>query len=331
MKYRILELNTGGEVLNKRTKMALWLILSATLVLKLAVVLLLIPKLTEYLPYTIGGFVDRYDNIAENLLSGNGYRIYPDTSETLLRSPGYVLLLTGLFYLFGKSLAAAQVINILFGLATAYIIALITRQWVMPRSTSPDGGGNIEWAPLFPAMLFLFYPGIILAETRGGVESFFILLLTSLVFFLYRLICFNRTRDYVVAGVTLGLTMLVKSTPALIPLAFFPYLLLRAKSVGVTRVSVVTNFAAMGLAALIVLTPWGLRNYGLTGDFMLTSTVKGTTAHQGLYVNKHFGSGRDRDPLLIEATDQQSAIADELGIKHLHGFFNVFYSVKDEV
>lgn len=323
--------HTGRQVLNKKTQRVLLLILGTTLLLKLVVVLLVIPKLTEYLPYSIGGFVDRYDSIAENLLAGNGYRLYPDTSETLLRSPGYVFLLTGLFYLFGKSLAAAQVVNILFGLATAYFIVLITKQWVMCRSIGPSGGNTMEWAPLVPAMLFLFHPGIVLSETRGGVESLFTFLLTALVYFLYVSIRLNRAKDFIVAGITLGLAMLVKSTPALIPVVLFPYLLVKAKSAGVTRLLVVQNFVALGLAAFIVLAPWGVRNYLLTGEFLLTSTVKGTTAHQGLHVNKNFGSGKNRDPLLIEATREQSSIADELGLKHRDEFFNVFYSVKDEI
>jgi len=99
----------------------------------------------------------------------------------------------------------------------------------------------------------------------------------------------------------------------------------------VTGLAVVRNVFVMGLAAFIVLAPWGLRNYFLTGEFLLSSTVKGTTAYQGLYVNKHFGSGKDRDPLLIEAAIAQDAMADELGLKHRYDFFNLFYSAKDEV
>ena len=106
------------DAAKNRTQRALVLIFGATLVVKLALMLLVIPTMAEYLPYSIANFGDRYDRIAENLLAGNGYRIYPETSETLLRSPGYVFLLTGIFYLFGKSLLAAQVANILCGLAT---------------------------------------------------------------------------------------------------------------------------------------------------------------------------------------------------------------------
>jgi hypothetical protein len=310
----------------------LLLILGATLSLKLLVFLLVMPMVAEYLPYSsIGAFSDRYDLIAENLLAGNGYRIHPDTSETLLRSPGYVFLLTGLFYLFGKSIAAAQVVNVLCGVATAYLIVLMTKRWVMPSLAGPGGGNTIEWASLVPAVLFLFHPGIVISESRGTVESLFTLLLTAVVYFLYASIRSNRAKDFMMAGILLGLAMLVKSTPALIPVVFFPYLLVRAKSAGVTGLAVVRNFFVMGLAAFIVLAPWGLRNYFLTGEFLLTSTVKGTTAYQGLYVNRHFGSGKDRDPLLVEATRAQDAMADELGLKHRHDFFNLFYSAKDEV
>lgn len=319
-------------MLNKITQRALLLILGVTLSLKLVVFLLVMPKVAEYLPYSsIGAFSDRYDLIAENLLAGNGYRIHPDTSETLLRSPGYVFLLAGLFYLFGKSIAAAQVVNVLCGVATAYLIVLITKRWVMPSLRGPGGGNTIEWVPLVPAVLFLFHPGIVISESRGTTESVFTFLLTAIVYLLYVSIRSNRAKDFMITGIVLGAAMLVKSTPALIPVVLFPYVLVKAKSAGAMRLAVVRNYFVMGLAAFMVLAPWGLRNYFLTGEFLLSSTVKGTTAYQGLYVNKHFGSGKDRDPLLVEAAKAQDAMADELGLKHRFDFFNLFYSAKDEV
>lgn len=329
MRYRLI---ADGQLLNKETRRALLVILGATLLLKLIVVLVVMPKVGEHLPYSfIGGFTDRYDRIAENLLAGNGYRIDPDTSETLLRGPGYVFLLAGLFYLFGKSIAAAQVFNILCGLATAYLIVLITKRWIMPEREVPAGGHAIEWAPLVPAVVFLFHPGIILSESRGAGESLFTVLFTAVVYLLYRSIRSNGARDFMLTGFVLGLAMLVKSTPALIPIVFFPYFLVKAKPWGVSYLVVVRNFVIMGLAAFIVLAPWGVRNYFLTGEFLLSTTVKGTTADQGLYVNKNFGSGKDRDVLLNEATRKQDAVADELGLEHRFDFFNLFYSAKDEV
>ena len=38
-------------------------------------------------------FPDRYDLIASNLIEGNGYRFFPDTAETTIRTPGFVLAL----------------------------------------------------------------------------------------------------------------------------------------------------------------------------------------------------------------------------------------------
>ena len=56
---------------------------------------------------------DLYDEIAWNIVSGNGYRVQADTNLTMLRSPGFVFVLVPLFYFFGKSLLAIQILNFL--------------------------------------------------------------------------------------------------------------------------------------------------------------------------------------------------------------------------
>ena len=250
-------------MLNIKTQKTLLLILAVTLAIKLVIVLWLIPQGIDYLPYSIGGFTDRYDNIARNLVAGNGYRLYPDTSETLLRTPGYVLVLTAIFYVFGDSLTAAQVVNILFGIATAYIIAHIAAKWAMLPAMGSIRENTVEWAPLAPAILFLYHPGIIFSETRGGSESLFILLLTTFVYFLYSCVHTNRIREFILAGIILGLAMLVRSTPALIPVVFFPYLLSKARFGGKTWRSLTMNFAIMGLTAFTDLAPVSYTNLTL--------------------------------------------------------------------
>ncbi len=37
--------------------------------------------------YSVGVFSDYYHYIAKNILDGHGYRFFPETAETLLRSP----------------------------------------------------------------------------------------------------------------------------------------------------------------------------------------------------------------------------------------------------
>src|SRR5579885_2325011 len=53
-------------------------------------------------------FPDQYDLLAQNLIDGHGYRFLPETASTTIRTPGFVLVLAGLFFLFGKSLAESR-------------------------------------------------------------------------------------------------------------------------------------------------------------------------------------------------------------------------------
>ena len=112
---------------------------------------LVIPGITEYFPgiYMINSFPDDYDKLASNILAGNGYRFFPDTSETLLRTPGYPLFLTLVFYFFPNSLVAVKIVNLTLGLLTAWIVAILT--W---RLTAHKA------AAILASFLFLIHPAI---------------------------------------------------------------------------------------------------------------------------------------------------------------------------
>src|SRR5205085_6334944 len=109
---------------------------------------------------------DGYDMLAENVVAGNGYRFYPDTSSTMMREPGYPLLLAGVFYLFGDSFAAVKLANIVLALIAAALITILARQ-ITDNDAVSFGA----------AVLFLFHPGTLIAESRGGVEVLFSLCL----------------------------------------------------------------------------------------------------------------------------------------------------------
>lgn len=302
----------------KGNKLMLFLFL---LIFKATLILILIPFFSKIYPtlYAINHFPDGYDKIATNLIEARGYRFFPDTSETLMRPPGLVLLLAAIFYLFGKNLIVVQSLNILFTFATAYIVLLIGQR-IMANSM----------APYFAALLFLFHPGIILAESRGGVESLFTFLMTASLLLLYRAIDTNRSRYYIISGSVLGLSIIVKSTPMIIPAFVFIYLLFtQFRKIGLK--SICLNVSLMILPILIVLSPWIVRNYSITGKFVPTMTVLGSTAYQGLYVNENFFTGKQHYELLGEATSELNSLAKEQGLSFRSGFFQHFYDAKDEV
>jgi 4-amino-4-deoxy-L-arabinose transferase-like glycosyltransferase len=269
--------------------------------------------------YSQDRFADGYDQLAQNLAAGNGYRFYPDTARTLMREPGYPLLLAGLFLLFGGSFAAVKFANMLLAFATALLMMRLARK--------------LSSAPLLiyaPPLLFLFHPGTLIAESRGGVEILFAFLL--MLFFLT--VCYavenNRWRDYIVCGIALGITALVRSVPIFFPLFLLAYLLLFRRKY-ISAFAAFRNIALMLTAMLVVLSPWIIRNYLLTGKFVPTASVLGVSAHAGQYIDTHLFEDRPWWLLDREAAQQRSELAAAMGYSFKDGYYQSFYKSADEI
>jgi len=188
------------------------------LLLKLPTVFFIVPVFDQVTgaSYEINKFKDDYERIAINVLEGNGYRYYPETAETLMRPPLYVLLLCGVFYFFGKSLLAVQVVNILLGLATVLVVRSLCQQLKLSNTST-----------LIAMMLSFFHPAVVLAESRGGIESIFTLSLTSFVLLLYKALENNSRIYYAFAGLILGISLLIKSLCLFFPLFLLIYFVFR--------------------------------------------------------------------------------------------------------
>jgi hypothetical protein len=270
--------------------------------------------------YQIHKFPDGYDKIAINLLNGDGYRIYPEASETMQRLPGFVFILVGIFYVFGKSLFAVQCFNMACSVATAFLIRHTGRRYL-----------RLQWQADIAAVMFLMYPGVVLADSRGGVESLFSLLTALFVLFLYRALDSDRTREYLFAGVTLGLGASVKSTLLLMGLCFVPYIFFaKYRALGLLRTMLAVVWLVLPMAA--VMFPWIIRNYALTGTIVATQTNLGTTAYQGLAVNDAIFTSTDHAKVIEGATRELNQVATSLGLGLVrYDFFQHFGSAQDEV
>ena len=302
------------------THKSIILVLVCLLLLKLPIVFFIVPifhKVTGA-SYEINKFKDDYDQIAINVIKGNGYRYYPETADTLTRPPLYVLLLCSVFYLFGKSLLAVQVVNILLGLATVLVVRSLCLQLKL---------SNI--ATLIAMALSFFHPAVVLAESRGGIESIFTLSLTLFVLLLYKALENNSRIYYAFAGLILGTSLLVKSLCLFFPLVLLIYFVIRDTPRKCW--DNVVNVAVLTTVTLLVISPWIIRNYRLTESLVPTMTLSGTVAQEGLYVNKNFGTSRERYQLAEDAAKQRNELATKLGFSFKPGFLTYFYESKDEV
>lgn len=285
------------------------------------VLFLVLPFLAPMLGPNYGiGFSDDYDKLALNLINGAGYRFLPQTGETLMREPAYPLLLAATFSVFGYSLAAARLVNLLLSLAIACVLARMVGEVSKERA-----------AGVAAVALFFAHPGILIAEARGGFEILYAL---GLVLFGWRLARALRTQrriDYFWVGLALGFSFLVRSSLVVFPVVVVAWLVV-TRDLGRTWREIGARAALLVLGAAMVGTPWLVRNYAVVDKVVPTATVSGIALHVGEYVCRSMGDGRTLQQRDRSARDERAALAREWGYRFEDGYyFPFFYSSRDEL
>jgi hypothetical protein len=295
------------------------------LVLKLAVVLWAVPRFKGDIKplYTIG-HVDNYYSIAKNIENGNGYRFSPDTSLTLMREPGFPYLLAGVRHICDyfddvDYQKVGVVLNVLFTSVCALLI------YQLAKSLTP-----VPWVPLIAPILFMLHPGVMLSELRNGVEVPFTLLLVVFLLILGEALRARSVIGYVKAGIVLGIVSCVRSTALLFP----SFLIIHGFIFDGGWRSIPRSAARAALifgCALIVLSPWIVRNYQLVGKFIPTASVQGVAMHAGYYICAHEGGQKTFEELDDEAAEVRNRLAAEHGYRFKAYYYQYFYDPKDEV
>jgi 4-amino-4-deoxy-L-arabinose transferase-like glycosyltransferase len=184
---------------------------------------------------------------------------------------------------------------------------------------------------LLSPLLFLLHPAILLAETIGKTETLLSCLVALFMLTLYKALESNKRVDYFVVGGILGLASLVKSTFMLFPAFLFVYLLFLKRHSRTTR-SVLTNVVAIIIVMLVILSPWIVRNYLVTGMFIPSTSLFGCSVYNGQYICKNLSTEKGILTLDMETAMQREEMAKEWGrpLFKLH-YHQYFYSTVDEV
>ena len=292
----------------------------AALLANALIVLVLVPWLSTMIGRFYGiGFADDYDTLAFNVAQGFGYRLYPDAAQTLMREPGYPLVLAAVFKGFGYSIEAARVANVLLVFA---IVAMIGK---LARIVSDEPA-----VPTIAVVMFLFHPGTLVAEVRGSVEIFFICGLLAFMLMLHRAVKRKEATAYVLAGCVLGLVVLSRSTPMLFPVFVLAYLVVTAASLR-ERLTAAWHVGLLVVSMVIVMTPWIVRNWMLTHQFVPTASVQGVAAQTGQYICSHLSFDTNFIDLDRAAAREREELARQFGRPYKAGYYQYFYRPEHEL
>src|SRR5581483_6720635 len=130
----------------------------AGLVVNAMVVLVVLPRSASTLDYGLQ-LGDLYDFIGNNLALGHGYRVDVNMGETMMREPGYPLLMAAVFKITGYGVVGPRIACIALAFAAALILRLLALEIT--------GNGVVS---VIAALMFLLYPANLVAEARAGVE-----------------------------------------------------------------------------------------------------------------------------------------------------------------
>jgi 4-amino-4-deoxy-L-arabinose transferase-like glycosyltransferase len=265
------------------------------------------------------GFADGYGILAENLANGTGYRWRTDMAGTMMREPGYPLLLAATFKLGGYRIEAARLLNLLLTMGIAVLLmALARRMTGDPR------------APVIAALLFLVHPGTLIAEARGGVEILFIFVGFGFLLVLYNALEKGGLWRYLLAGLAFGVVVQVRSTPMVFPVLLLPYALFTATKAR-ERFTAALRVAILIIGMGLVMLPWVVRNYRLAHELVPVATLGGVALQEGLCMCQNVSFGVDLYPVGQAAGRERGELARKLGMRFEGAeYFQTFYDAHDE-
>lgn len=193
---------------------------------------------------TMSGDSYGYRSIAVNLLSGNGYAIDAGI-PTARRMPGYPLFLAAFYTAFGTSPVPVQAAQAVIG-ALSGILAFLLAKELFDELTARISALAVG---LYPVLIT--YSGILLTET---IFTFF-LLLTSLFF--VRAYRSGDLKGYLLAGLSLGATILIRPDVIVMPLLFAAFIVTSSRAV----LKSAARLAVFIAGVIILFAPWSIFNY----------------------------------------------------------------------
>ena len=233
-----------------------------------------------------------YRALAESLYEDKSYG-GPDFDTPSDWSPGAPLIYAGAYYVTGGVRdGVARGVEALFGTAAIILAYLLAFRLSRRRA-----------APLVAAALVAFYPPFIHSTGALMSEPPAIFTLPAAV------LCFwwadgrENWWAWIPAGLLLGLTALIRPEYMVVAALFALFLLIRAWMKRGPRQAVVATIA-MGLAILVPIVPWTIRNHNDLGRWVPISTGSG----KALFVGSNLPADGDYKRVKAQLLEEQRGI-----------------------
>jgi len=203
-----------------------------------------------------------HDILAQNIADGHGFCYYPG-NPTSYRPPLYPIYLGLIFKIFGHHYTTAYIFEAITGALTPVIIYLLCLKLFSFRISK------------IIALITAIYPTYIFMTTELMTENLFTFLVSLFILLATRL----RTREnlwtIIFAGIILGLSTLCRAT--MLPIIFL--LPVWGSYSDQNPAKGFRKTLWVSIIALLVMSPWIVRNYRIHHAIILVDTHGGATFH----------------------------------------------------
>jgi len=235
-----------------------------------------------------------YDDIAINLVKGNGYvedpslPIFEDKSIVRV-GPGYEIFLAIVYFLFGHHYEVVWFLQAIFHSLSSLLVFLISKK-IFKSIWQPVMG-------LSAAALIAFSPDLIVISSMLMIATLSIFLMLLSVYFFFKYIEKNDWSSFFFLTVFLAFAILTRSNLLFIVLPYLFFIVLKRQWI---------RAIFFLLIFVLIFSPWIIRNYNVYGVFMPLNATFGFN----LWAGNHLGATGELEPYqpLIDYGDTHSSI-----------------------
>ena len=224
--------------------------------------------------YVIEGDAEGYWKLAQTMKHGEPYSIYTPPRR-VLRMPGFPVVLAGAMSVVGESHARVRLVLALLGVVTCFVVYLLGKELVN-ETVGVLAAGLSAVSPVMAGFSVL-----ILSETLFALAmliSLWVLVKLSKIGWEKT----DRNRGILwslLAGVSLALAYYVRPSWLLVVPLVVVFYIFSARG---HRRAAVQRSLVMIVGFLLMLLPWVIRNYQVTGHFVPTTLWAGPSLYDGL-------------------------------------------------
>src|SRR5437868_5019118 len=243
-------------------------------------ILLSVVVIVTHPPSLTSGETDSWWQISLNLAHGHGYSLCltnyfpfcgPANEVTATREPVPALLFAAVAWLGQDSLLVAEIVEAIIYLVIIVTVYFLTREWADTRS-----------AVIASFLWTIYLPALELIPQVSG-DLFAALCISMAILFTLRAKKTRRTLDWMIAGISLGLSILSRSSALVIAIVIVSGLLMAALHQKGTTKEIIRPVLWLVSVLLIITLSWVIRNRAVMGHLIIGSSLTGYNLYRHNY------------------------------------------------